>query len=223
MLKKIKSIFVVEDEMASKSREDSSQEKTNQEAPAESAAEEPKAEIPIPTPEVSAQNRFFALLAQTIEKNNQPGYDYFEFRQSLINLSKLNMDEATKFKSAYAAAQAMGITPASLLSSAQGYLNLMNQESQKFAAAEQNQRTKVVEERKTELSNLQTQIDKKKELILQIQNEIEQMTRSLEAKKEEAATMNQKLALTKAEFEAAMKSISGQIADDIQKMNQYLK
>ena len=178
---------------------------------------------PVDIPEVSAQNRFLSLLAQIIEKNNQPGFDYFEYRQSLINLAKLNMDEATKYKRAYAAAQAMGVTPVTLVNSAQGYLNLLNQESQKFATAEQNQRNKVIEERKNELSNLGSQIEKKKEMILQMQAEVEQMSKSLELKKNEAAGFAEKLNATKQEFEVAMKSIAGQIAEDIQKMNQYLK
>ena len=155
-------------------------------------------------PEVSAQNRFLSLLAQIIEKNNQPGFDYFEYRQSLINLAKLNMDEATKYKSAYAAAQAMGVTPVTLVNSAQGYLNLLNQESQKFATAEQNQRNKVIEERKNELSNLGSQIEKKKEMILQMQAEVEQMSKSLELKKNEAAGFAEKLNATKQEFDCLL-------------------
>ena len=114
-------------------------------------------------------------------------------------------------------------TPVTLVNSAQGYLNLLNQESQKFATAEQNQRNKVIEERKNELSNLGSQIEKKKEMILQMQAEVEQMSKSLELKKNEAAGFAEKLNATKQEFEVAMKSIAGQIAEDIQKMNQYLK
>lgn len=219
MLKKIKNIFVVEDESAPKKTVESGETReTAGEALTVSANSGP-----VDIPEVSAQNRFLSLLAQIIEKNNQPGFDYFEYRQSLINLAKLNMDEATKYKSAYAAAQAMGVTPVTLVNSAQGYLNLLNQESQKFATAEQNQRNKVIEERKNELSNLNTQIEKKKEMISQMQAEVEQMTKSLESKKNEAAGFAEKLNATKQEFEVAMKSIAGQIAEDIQKMNQYLK
>ena len=219
MLKKIKNIFVVEDESAPKKTVESGETReTAGEAVTVSANNGP-----VDIPEVSAQNRFLSLLAQIIEKNNQPGFDYFEYRQSLINLAKLNMDEATKYKSAYAAAQAMGVTPVTLVNSAQGYLNLLNQESQKFATAEQNQRNKVIEERKNELSNLNTQIEKKKEMISQMQAEVEHMTKSLESKKNEAAGFAEKLNATKQEFEVAMKSIAGQIAEDIQKMNQYLK
>ncbi|MBP6795423.1 MAG: hypothetical protein KA143_10230 [Saprospiraceae bacterium] len=219
MLKKIKNIFVVEDESAPKKAVESNETRE----PAGDAVTVSANNGPVDIPEVSAQNRFLSLLAQIIEKNNQPGFDYFEYRQSLINLAKLNMDEATKYKSAYAAAQAMGVTPVTLVNSAQGYLNLLNQESQKFATAEQNQRNKVIEERKNELSNLGSQIEKKKEMILQMQAEVEQMSKSLELKKNEAAGFAEKLNATKQEFEVAMKSIAGQIAEDIQKMNQYLK
>jgi len=219
MLKKIKNIFVVEDESAPKKAEENKVSKQDSNDAVTVSANNG----PVDIPEVSAQNRFLSLLAQTIEKNNQPGFDYFEYRQSLINLAKLNMDEATKYKSAYAAAQAMGVTPVTLANSAQGYLNLLNQESQKFATAEQNQRNKVIEERKNELTSLSSQIEKKKEMISQLQAEVEQLGKTLEIKKNEAAGFTEKLNATKMEFEVAMKSIAGQIAEDIQKMNQYLK
>lgn len=221
MLKKIKNIFIVDDEVpptkdAEAAEKNSTTKEENQKTiPASSSTND--------IPEATASNRFLTLLAQTIEKNNQPGFDYFEYRQSLINLAKLGMDEATKYKSAYAAAQAMGVTPVTLVNSAQGYLNLLNQESQKFAAAEANQRTKVTEERKNELTSLASQIEKKKEMIAQLTAEVEQLSKSLESKKAEAAGMTDKLNATKLEFESAMKSISGQISEDIQKMNQYLK
>ncbi|MEP7269432.1 MAG: hypothetical protein ABI844_17580 [Saprospiraceae bacterium] len=218
MLKKIKSIFVVEEGSTN-----TASNKSNKSMPESDATIVSANNGPVDIPEVSSQNRFLSLLAQIIEKNNQPGFDYFEYRQSLLNLVKLNMDEPTRFKSAYAAAQAMGVSPASLVSSAQGYLNLLNQESQKFSAAEQNQRIKVIEERKNELAQMAAEIEKKKQMIIQMQNEVSQMTKGLEDKKAEAAGMADKLANTKAEFEVAMKAIAGQIADDIQKMNQYLK
>jgi len=160
MLKKLKSIFVVETESTASNQFRTSD---NKESPVSgSPSEEPILTNDIKgTPEVPAENRFLNVLADAIEKNNQPGFDYLEFRQSLINLGKLNMDESTRFKSAYAAAQAMGVTPASLINSAKTYLNILEGEGKKFAIAEQNQRTKVVEERKTELQQIQTEIQKK--------------------------------------------------------------
>ncbi len=226
MLKKIKSIFVVEAESGSAKNIDNVSEATEVVEGTQTNPPSRSTDGYVPsaqTPEVSAQNRFLGILAQTLEKNNQPGFDYFEFRQALINLSKLEMDEATKYKSAYAAAQAMGVTPAVLMKSALNYQAILQEEGRKFAIAEQNQRTKVVEDRKNELNQITQEIQKKQDMISRLQAEVEQLTKSLEGKKAESNNLAIKLEQTKAEFEAAMGSIAGQIASDIERMNQYLK
>ena len=232
MLKKIKSIFVVDDGTALSDRDKSERVEDNfstKSAPTPvgvsgvsgNFANEDGLTQDIPEP--SGPNKFLNILAQVIEKNNQPGFDYFEFRQSLINLAKLSMDEATRFKSAYAAAQSMGVSPNSLIESAQAYLKLLGDEGKKFAQAEQNQRTKVVEDKKNELNQIASEVKNKQDMIGKLQQEVNQLNKTLEDKKADAATMATKLESTKIAFENAMKSISGQITEDISKMNQYLK
>ncbi len=224
MLKKIKSIFVFEEEGGARlPKAETNESLDNSSGNSVQTSAPDIADRSVALPEVSAQNRFLGILAQTIEKNNQPGFDYFEFRQSLINLAKLNMDEATRYKSAYAAAQAMGVSPTTLINSAKGYLNLLTEEGKKFSIAEQNQRTKVVEDRKNELAQISSDIQKKQEMISRLQAEVEQLTKTLETKKEDADNMAGKLEQTKAEFEAAMGAIAGKISTDIELMDQYLK
>jgi hypothetical protein len=222
MLKKIKSIFVVDDGSEPAVPSKDTDVRDSAPAPAPSASN-PALEVSTDVPDTSGTNKFLSILAGVIEKNNQPGFDYFEFRQALINLSKLSMDEATKYKSAFAAAQSMNVSPAALVSSAQGYLKLLGDEGTKFAQAEQNQRTKVANDRQNEMNQIASDIKNKQGMISKLQQEVDQLTKTLEDKKTETANMSAKLASTKAAFEAAMKSIAGQINEDIQKMNQYLK
>lgn len=222
MLKKIKSIFVVDDGSASTAPAKEADARDS--APATSTST-PSASVEMNTDvtDTSGHNKFLSILAGVIEKNNQPGFDYFEFRQALINLSKLSMDEATKYKSAYAAAQSMNVSPVALVTSAQWYLKLLGDEGAKFAQAEQNQRTKVANDRQNEMNQIATDIKNKQGMISKLQQEVDQLSKTLEDKKTETANMSAKLATTKAAFESAMKSIAGQINEDIQKMNQYLK
>ena len=227
MLKKIKSIFVVEDANATASKQvtpsSDREDSPSINVPSSSGTLSSAGNVTSEIPDNSGPNKFLAILAQVIEKNNQPGFDYFEFRQSLINLSKLSMDEATKYKSAYAAAQSMNVSPTALITSAQGYLQLLNDEGKKFAQAEQNQRTKVAEDRKTEMKQIAIDIKNKQDMVAKLQTEISQLSKNLEDRKTETANLAAKLESTKVAFENAMRSISGQINDDIQKMNQYLK
>ena len=50
------------------------------------------------------------MIINTLEKNNLPGFDYLEYKQSLEGLSKMNMDEATAFQSAFVTASTLGLT-----------------------------------------------------------------------------------------------------------------
>ena len=54
-------------------------------------------------------------LTSALAKNNLPGFDYLEFKQSLGALASLNMDEATAYKSAFATASTVGLTKEKLL------------------------------------------------------------------------------------------------------------
>lgn len=221
MLKKIKGLFI--EDAPGTSSDVSSSSKPSPDANTSAPKTNSSAAMNGDVPEASSTNRFLTILAQTIEKNNQPGFDYFEYKQALTNLAKLNMDEMTRYQSAYAAAQSMGVTPVALLQSAQGYLSLMDSESQKFAAAEQNQRTKVMEEKRNEVVQLSSDIQKKQDMMKSMQAEIDALNKNLEDKKNDLASLNSKLDSTKLEFDSAMKSITGQITNDIQKMKQYLK
>ena len=73
------------------------------------------------------------VLAEALQNNNIDGVDYFEFRQSLLSLSKISMDEKTRYQSAFAMAQAMGATPKQLIETAEHYLNVLKNEEHKFA------------------------------------------------------------------------------------------
>jgi hypothetical protein len=78
-LKKFKSVFIVEDGTGNKPA-----------VPVTASA--PTAQAPAPTPEPAqtsspvqgaVSDRFTGILTAALEKNNQTGFDYFEFRQAL--------------------------------------------------------------------------------------------------------------------------------------------
>ena len=133
------------------------------------------------------------------------------------------MDEMTRYQSAYAAATRWCVTPVVLLQSAQGYLSLMDSESQKLAAAEQKSAYQSNGRKRNEVVQLSSDIQKKQDMMKSMQAEIDALNKNLEDKKNDLASLNSKLIPLKLEFDSAMKSITGQITNDIQKMKQYLK
>ena len=131
MLKNLKSLFIVEE----------------QNAP-EKPAEDPKPTV-TPSPKIAESRegdpgkitqKFIEVLFKAMESNNLDGFDYLEFKQSLQSLSKMPMDEATRFRSAFAMAETMGATTQQLLSSANHYIDVLKSEETKFEKALANQR-----------------------------------------------------------------------------------
>lgn len=219
-LKKFKSVFVVEEE--------NSNNPTAPAAPtAQNPAEQTQTAPPVATRTVSeggaVSDKFVQILLGALEKNNQDGFDYFEFRQALKNLAKMPMDEATRFHSAYAMAQTMGVTPAKLVDSAQFYLSVLTGEQSKFNEAHAQQRAKLIGNREDEVKNLEAMIQNKTEQIKQLTQQIEEHRRTSEQIRSEIGESTVKIENTKADFEVTFNSVAGQIQEDIAKIQQHLK
>ena len=205
-LKKFKSVFVLEE------TEKVNPPATQQPEQKMPTAAQPSVAQPVAASEGAVTDKFMGILSAALEKNNQPGFDYFEFRQSLKNLAKMPMDEATRFHSAYAMAQTMGITSQKLLESAQFYLNILNAEQSKFNEAHVQQRARMIGNREEEIKNLEAtmqQIEEHRQRSEQIRSEINESTVKIET--------------TKADFEATFAVVAGQLQDDAAKIQQYLK
>lgn len=216
-LKKFKSVFVIEE--PEKANASSAQ----QPEPKTPAAAPPPVAPPVAASEGAVTDKFMGILSSALEKSNQPGFDYFEFRQSLINLAKMPMDEATRFHSAYAMAQTMGITSQKLLESAQFYLNVLAAEQAKFNEAHAQQRARLIGNREEEIKNLELAVQQKAEQIKQLTQQMEEHRQRSEQIRSEINESTVKIETTKADFEATFAVVSGQLQDDAAKIKQYLQ
>lgn len=218
ILKKFKSVFIVEEESGAAQNTN----QTPQQHPAEMTAPPPRQKAESGTTG-SVSDKFVEILAGALEKNNQEGFDYFEFRQALKNLAKMPMDEATRFHSAYAMAQTMGVTPAKLVDSAKFYLNVLTTEQSKFNDAHAQQRARLIGNREEEVKNLEAMMQSKAEQIKQLTQQIEEHRQRSEQIRSEINESTVKIENTKADFEATFASVTGQLQEDIGKIQQYLK
>ena len=55
-------------------------------------------------------DRSLEFLASALEKNNLPGFDYYEFKRAVVALRQMQLDEPTAHKSAFATAATGGVT-----------------------------------------------------------------------------------------------------------------
>jgi hypothetical protein len=224
MFKKLKSLFVIEEEGGAQS--------ADQAKSTASASDQPsKAGAPAPTatgydknnpPKGKPQEKFVNRLLGALEENNPEGFDYLEYKQAVQNLSNVDMDEATRFKSALAMAKSMGATPQKLVGSAEGYLKILAKEEAKFLDAFKNQTNKKVNAQAQEIKRLEDGIKQRQAQITKLQKEIEAGTKALEANKKKMNQSNAKVQATKDGFYVAYHIVTQQISEDIAKMKQHL-
>jgi uncharacterized protein (DUF3084 family) len=216
--KKFKSVFIVEDPNAPKSAPAAE----SAAPPAATAASSVPASAPIVQVSGSVSDRFVEILAGALEKNNQAGFDYFEFRQSLANLGRMAMDEKTRYQSAFAMAQTMGVTPAKLIESAQFYLQILGGEESKFNEAHAQQRAKLIGNREEEIKNLEAAIQQKTQQISELTRQIEEHRQRSEQIRAEISESTVKIETTKADFDATYATVVAQLQEDVTKIKQYL-
>lgn len=225
MLKKLKSLFIEDDGSPEASK---AKPKTQGQAKDTSTAkEDPALDIEVPSnpvnPTAKPDRKFVDVLLKAIEANNLEGFDYLEFKQSLQSLSKMDMDEKTRYQSAMAMAKTMGATPTNLIKSAKHYLAILKKEESKFLDAVKNQRSRQITDREKNLKSQANLIKEKEQKILQLQKEIEAHKKELEQSKGQINQAAAKVAATRDGFIAAYNSVVGQIVSDVEKMESHLK
>jgi len=219
MFKKLKGIFIEEDESGTSSGS----------KPVPKSSQ--KGDTPSATPQKSnldkttgqPSDRFVAMLFKAIEDNNLEGFDYLEFKQSLQSLSKIEVDEAKRFQNAFAMASTMGLTKKKLFDSAQHYVDVLGTEEKKFAQAFVKQRDAQIKNREQRSVTLQKSIRSKEEQIVALQKEIEKERAQLATVESDIDAAMAKVDSTKDGFYGSYNLVLDQIKKDIEKMNIYLQ
>jgi DNA repair exonuclease SbcCD ATPase subunit len=226
MLKKLKSLFIVEEEKSNPSPEAKDKKKAP-EAP-KSSPEVKKKEGTNPNISKPGQNapidtEVMEKLLAAIEANNQTGFDYLEYKNSLKALEKIPMDEATRFKSAFATAATMGVTLEKLTSSVNFYLDVLKREEKKFSHAIEETQDQGIAKKEEEQRLINDLIKKKAEQIKILTQEIEAHQKKTKEVTDEIKTAKDKINSTRDKFNAAYSHLKNQFEKDIDKMLQYLK
>ena len=135
-MKNLRSLFIAE---AEEGKEDktSTNKKEEEENPSteQDSQESPTSDIALEVLDGKVSAKFTKILLEAIEKYNEEGFDYLEYKNGIRSLAKMDMDEATRFKSAFAMAQTMGAESGLLIKSAEHYLQVLGKERDKFESA----------------------------------------------------------------------------------------
>ncbi len=166
--------------------------------------------------------RSVEFLTKALEKNNLPGFDYIEYKQSLGALTAMNIDEMTAFKSAYATAATVGLTKEKLLKTAEHYKGILNQEKAQFDAALEKQIQQRVKSKQDEVAKLKKQIEDYQAKIQQMQAKIAEHEAIIGSADEDIRSAMEKIESTRENFETTLRSIVNEIDKDVENINRYL-
>lgn len=220
MFDKLKRLFIVEEEGAKKK---TASNRSGKELIQQSTTKRSPAVPSRPVVKGTPQDKFTNILFGAIEANDLDGFDYLEYKESLQSLAKMNMNEETRYKSAFAMAQTMGATPQKLADSIDHYKNVLAKEEAKFAQALDNQRIKQIHEEEKRILQLEKNIDARKQQLEELQKQIASDEEALDKAKNGLEGAAVKINATKDSFEASYQMILGQLDTDVEKIKTYLK
>ncbi|MEL7020730.1 MAG: hypothetical protein AAGK47_03925 [Bacteroidota bacterium] len=227
VFKNIKSLFIVEDDELIKKETGKSTAKPRKQ-PTRTKPVATPTDSPVMPESTSGEpgkisSKFTDVLFRAMEAADLDGFDYLEFKKSLRSLSKMPMDEATRYKSAFAMAQTMGVTPQKLIDSATHYINVLKREEDKFEKALAGQQSQQIGNKMQQITQLDNLVQQKAAQIKQLTSEIEQHQQQSEQLKKEIQTRTTKIETTKNDFIASFNALVKQIDGDMKNMKQYLQ
>ena len=227
MLKKFKSLFIIEEEIPNKAAK---KENDNNKKPASTSRG--NSIVKSSSSSVSQSNiiqdgkvseKFLNILFEALEKNNLEGFDYLEFKKSLQSLSKMPMDEVTRFKSAFAMASSMNVSTKQIIDSADFYLQILKKEEEKFNNALAKQKSTKVHAQEEQVKLLEITVKDKAAQIKKLTDEIDQIQKEIQSTNKQIAEQTTKVNKTKNDFLMSYNMVVNQINTDVANMKKHLK
>ncbi len=223
MFKNLKSLFITVDETTDETKSGAETVENNQSKSTTNAEPEIVQTVSSSQSEPVKDNTIIEKLLKALEENNQPGFDYFEYKRSLKSLEKLPMDESTKYQSAFATAATMEVTLDKLIASIDFYKKVLRQEEANFLKASKEQYTLNVENKKADITKISNLIKDKSQKIQLLTDEIREHQKSQAELTEYINVAETKIKTTENNFRYSLEDLSTQMENDLNKLKQYIK
>lgn len=162
------------------------------------------------------------FISKAIEKANLPGFDYIEYKQAIFNMAKMNLDEATTFKTAFATAMTLGLTKERLVETANHYKTIVLKEKEQFDTASQKQQDSKIGTNLKQVDELRYKIADNESKIKILQGEMDAARKKISDLDYEREQSHQKIEEAKTKFLFTHQSILNQIEKDIQNIQKHL-
>lgn len=222
-MKNLRSLFIAEAEEGKDDKTSTNKKEEEAKPSITQDSQESTTNIALEELDGKVSAKFTKILLEAIEKYNEEGFDYLEYKNGIRSLAKMDMDEATRFKSAFAMAQTMGAQSGTLIKSAEHYLQVLGKERDKFESAAQQQIKSKVEDKKREIVIKEKAIEEKTAMIRRLENEVADLRKVVSKAGDSMESEEKKVNKTRADFIASYNNLFNQISADIDKMKNYLK
>ena len=211
--KNLRSLFVVEED-GSPDHENNEEDKVQDPGPS--------GDEDVLVGDGKVSSKFVDILLQAMSNNNLEGIDYLEYRNSLDSLRDMEMDELTRFQSAFAMARTMGATPEVLINSTNHYKQVLDNEQKKFKEALAKHQQLQVKKRELKIEDLKKEVDELSQQITELNARIDKREKEIIMIRDQKASAEKRMINTKRNFEASYQFVVERINEDLQKMKKYL-
>ena len=169
-----------------------------------------------------AEGKSYVFLLKALEKNSLENFDYLKFKTSLNALKKLQMDQGTAIKSAFATGSTMGLTKEHLLKSAKHYKSILSKEREDFESALEDQINDRINTRKNEADKLKEVILQCREQIKKLELKIEECQNRIDKTDQDIKDAESRIMNSRDKFVNTYKSLIEEIDQDLSTFDELL-
>jgi predicted nucleic acid-binding Zn-ribbon protein len=163
------------------------------------------------------------IIQEAIEASNLPGFDYIEFRDSLVRMAGVPMTEEQKFQAVFATAQSMGVTKQVLLDAVDHYLKVIGSKAAEFESFVSGVEVQQVTSKEKSVTDLATTIEGEAAEINRLTMSIQEHRKQQDAINLEIVQAKRDIQNKRSAFEATRSAIANNLTSDRTKIETYLK
>ena len=167
-------------------------------------------------------DKFIKHFETLLSEANVPGPDYYEFKQAINNMAALSLDEATKYKVAFATLSTQGLTKDKIASTLNSYIQLITADKATFDA-------NVAEKIANDISSRDANIKINEDLSKQYADQIDELSKKINENniiintlRTEQSEIQNKINNSISNYTASQNKFLNDLTNDVQKISTYL-
>ncbi len=158
-------------------------------------------------------------LSKAIEKADLPGEDYLEYIQAVHSLKDLPLSDEMRYKTAFTTLSTRGLTYKKILESADYYIKILENEKSKFYEALKQKSNTLINNNKSEITQLEAQNKEKAQLIAKLTSEIKENQQKIKTLTSKVNGSEAKIKGTEQDFLFTFDYMVKKIKSNIEKVN----